>query len=323
MHTRSLHTRSLLFGAQFFGALAFFLSQALPLSAIKTKSFSSEEAAQNYLDLHFSRGCSAYQKEAWKEASQEFERIVYFFPEAAVTPDVYYLMGTSYFNMGEYDFANWAFSSYLTSSEHPVYFQQTMQYKFCIAEAFRGGHKRRPLTMRYLPKVASGKELALEIYDEIIATLPGNELGVQALLAKGDVLCELWEFRKSVETYQLAIRRFPQHECVPLCYVKIGETYLQQSEVDFQNPDLIGLAELNCKRFESEFPGDERLAIAVCGVSTIKERFAQGLCDIGRFYERKGRPRAAAIYYESAVQEFPETLVAEFCRQRLQCLDVE
>lgn len=288
------------------------------LQAAKLKKhFKTEEDADNYLTMHYNLGCKHYNAKEWRSAANEFEKVIYFFPSNDAAADAAYYLAVCYFEMKEYDFANREFSNYLKASNHPAFFEDAVYFKFCIAEHFKAGKKKRPMEMRYLPKWVSAHELALTIYDEVVAALPNHELTIQALYSKADLLYRMGEYRDCIDTYQTIIRRFPKNEIVPICYLNIAEAYYQQSRYEFQNPDILALAELNLRKFKDEFPRDDRVEIAESSFCRIKELYAKGLCDLGLFYERMEHPEAAAIYYQSSIEEFPDTHVAEFCYSRL------
>lgn len=286
----------------------------------KSKYFRSQEEADQYLTTHYNLGSNYYNQKSWRKASGEFEKVIFYFPTSDVAAEASYYLAVCYFEMGEYDFANEEFSNYLKASQHPTFFENAVKYKFCIAEYFKRGKKKRPFKMRYLPKWISAQDSALTVYDEVVAALPNHELTVQALYSKADLLKQMREYRDCIETYQFIIRRFPRHEIVPTCYLNIADTYVEQSRIEFQNPDILALAELNVRKFQEDFPRDERVAIAEQSVHRIKELYAKGLCDLGLFYERINQPDAAAIYFQSSIEEFPDTDVAQFCRSRLICL---
>ncbi len=292
-----------------------------PLHALKAKPFASEEDADAYLTMHYNLGCDYYNRESWRHAATEFEKVIYFFPCTDEAAKASYYLAVAYYEMKEYDFANEEFSNYLKASQHPAFFEDAVYFKFCIAEHFKAGKKRRPFKMSYLPKWISAHDSALTIYDEVVAALPNHDLTIEALLSKAKLLQEMEEYRDSVETYQLIIRRFPRNEVVPACYLNIAETYYLQSRYEFQNPDILALAELNVRKFKENFPRDERVELAEQRVQDIKELYAKGLCDLGLFYVRMKQPDAAAIYFQSSIEEFPDTQVAAYCRSRLETLD--
>ena len=306
----------------FLGVPLFIAVWPLSLSASRMKSVNANEKADFCLQYHFSQGCKWYQSKKWAKAAHEFERIVSLFPDDALAAQASFYLGVSYFEMEELDFANTAFSDYLKSSPDPELFEEAILYKFAIAEQLAEGYKRRYLKAKYIPKCFGGRELALSIYDEIILVVPMHSLAVRSLYAKGTLLQTLEEFRASIETYQTLIRCFPRDELTPAAYLKIAEDYNAQAQLESQNPDLIPLAELNLRKFEEEFPRDELVRYAEKLLLGMREIYAKELSEIGDFYERKGNHAAAAIYYASAIDQFPQTQVAIYCRAQLALLDM-
>lgn len=280
-----------------------------------------EEAVTMMPTEHFNRGVDAMQCGDWKEAARQFRIVVCNFPETPLAQEAAFFGGVANYNMEEFDAANEEFSTYLKTYTTPQYFEETLSYKFYIANQFRCGAKRRLFCSRHLPKWASGYDLALEIYDEIIVTVPCHELAVQALYMKAAMLWEQCSFRESVDTYHQIIRRFPRHELAPQSYLEITNVYLAQAQLEAQNTDLLELAQVAVRKFEIDFPGDERVYEAQSNVQRLKEVYACGLFETGQFYERTCRPFAAVLYYRKAMSRFPDTNVATHCFCRLQVLD--
>ena len=98
----------------------------------------------------------------------------------------------------------------------------------------------------------------------------------------------------------------------PLAYLCINRVYVEQSLSEFQNPDLLALAQINYRKFARDFPKEERLAEAEADIHAIKEIYARGLYDTGQFYERVSKPKASVIYYLNAIKQFPDTHVADY-----------
>jgi outer membrane protein assembly factor BamD (BamD/ComL family) len=269
---------------------------------------------------HFAAGSQAMEDRNWQEAALHFNIVAHCFPRTSFGQEAPYYLGMAYFNLEEYDFANEAFSNYLKVQSNPRYFQETVEYKFCIAERFSAGAKRRFFGTKQLPKWASGQDMAVDIYDEVIATVPCHEMAARALVAKGNLLWSMKDYRGAVESFHLVIRRFPKHELAPECYLLISKLYLEQCHYEFQNPDILAFAQINARKFSRDFPREERLCQVEADVMAIKELYAKGLFDIGQFYERTCKPRAAIIYYQNTIHQFPETCIAAHCRERLNCL---
>jgi outer membrane protein assembly factor BamD (BamD/ComL family) len=266
-------------------------------------------------------GAQALDSCDWNESLTQFTIVSSCFSSTPYAQEAMFYIGVSYFYLEEYDLANDAFSEYLKSQSNPRLFQEAVEYKYWIAECFKNGAKRRFFGTKKLPKWASGTSMALTIYDEVVAAVPCHDIAAQALVSKGYLLWTIREYRQSVDAFQMVIRRFPKHELAPECYLYISRVYLEQSRIEFQNPDILAFAQINLKKFQLDFPREDRLCEARENVQQIQEIYARGLYDTGRFYERTCKKRAALIYYHNAIHQFPDTCVAQLCQERILCLD--
>ncbi len=273
-------------------------------------------------EKHFEAGALAIKNDEWEEAAYQFKMVTENFPTTPYGHEGYYYLAISYYYLAEYDLANNLFSEYLQCQTSPRFFQETIQYKLAIADRLAHGAKRRLFGTKKLPKWACGKELALEIYDEVIAAVPCHEIASQALIAKGYLLWTMGDHKAAVESFQLVIKRFAKSEFAPESFLLISKVYVDQAYRECQNPDILAFAEINLGRFEKQFPREERLLVARDDLRAIKEIYANGLYQMGLFYERTCQKHAAIIYYYNAIHQFPDTAIAEMSRCRLLCLDV-
>ena len=277
----------------------------------------ADSVATMSLEEHFNAGAMAMDKNDWHEAVRHFNIVSSTAPAAPIGQEAYFWLGINYYMTQEYDFANDALNEYLKRSASPEYFQETIEYKYRIAERFRNGAKRRPFGTKQLPKWASGLDMASDIYDEVIAAAPGGDMAARALYAKAWLLWECKDFRSSIDSLQLLIKRFPKHELAPDSYVMITYVYLDQAKYEFQNPDILAFSDMVLRKFKNDFPREERIAQAEYNVLCIKELYAKGLYETGQFYERKGEPGASLIYYQNAMTQYPDTRMAMRSRGRL------
>ena len=81
--------------------------------------------------------------------------------------------------------------------------------------------------------------------------------------------------------------------------------------------NLLGLAEVNIKHFEQAFPQEKKIDEAKNCLKQMHEIYAHGLYDIGKFFERTGKPEAAMIYYSKIIDNFPLASYAELSKERL------
>lgn len=270
---------------------------------------------------HYKIAYDAFEAEDYRLAQTNFSIVALNFPNSPFGADSAFFDGVCCYQLGEYDMANEAFNTYLKASSQPKYFQDAMEYKYLIANSFACGAKRRPFGAKQLPKWLPGESLALQIYDQIIQAIPCHEYAAQSLWTKGNMLWSECAYQESIESFQQLIRRFPKHELTPQAYLAINQVFLTEAQWEFQNPDLLQLAEINLKKFRQEFPRDERVVEAEKDLLALKETYALGLWKTAQFYEWKGETSAASIYYMNAIHQFPETNIAERCQRRLNSIN--
>ncbi len=266
---------------------------------------------------HYDYGYQAYYQNKFEDALTHFMVVIYHFDDSPFYHDSVYFSGLCYYSMEEYDLANRQLDRYLSLSGKLKHFETVFEYKLEIANRFIDGKKRHLFGNEKLPKWSSGKVNAVEIYDEIIAALPGKDIAAQSLYHKAELLKSKKEYRESIESLQTVSRRFPKHSLAAESYLRISEIYLEQSRLEAQNPDLIALAQVNIQRFTKSFPSDERISHAMSNLTAMHEVYAQSLYDTGRFYERKKKPHASAIYYQDTILKYPDTNAARKSHDRL------
>lgn len=267
---------------------------------------------------HYDWGYQALYANDWDKALLNFTIVTIHFPDSPFYADSIFYSGVCHYFKADFDFANRQFDLYLTQSGKLKHFEKVFDFKYQIADFYRNGKKKHLFGLSKLPKWSSGKADALELLDEIAAALPGKEIAAKALYMKADILLKRRQYRESIECLQTLVRRFPKHSLAADSFVKVSEVYYDQSLREAQNPDLISLAKVNIIKFGKSFPGDERIQVAEKNLIAMEEVYAQSLYETGRFYERKKKPHASAIYYQDAIQKYPGTVAAQKSQQRLE-----
>lgn len=285
------------------------------------KFINSQEIATHSVQEHFGFAKEAYEQKKWEDCLRQTTIIAKNFPGSAFSHESQFYAAVSYFHLNEYDFSNEEFSEYLKFEAPSKHFEEAINYKFQIASKFQEGVKKHLFGTNMLPKWMPAEEDAIRIYDEVIAALPHHDIGAQALYGKATLLIANEDYQEGVDTLQVLIRRFPKHPLTPESYLKITQVYLVQTESDYPDPDLIDLAEINIKKFRSDFPSEPRIEAAVTILIQMKEVYAKSLYETARFYERTKKPHAALIYYSKIVTKFPETPSAKLSEKRLNVLN--
>ncbi len=253
----------------------------------------------------------------WWSAIDFGQIVLYHFPDSPFGQEIPFFIGMAYLQLGQHELANESLSEYLKKSTSPKHFEEAIDAKFAIAEFFREGGKKRLFGSHKMPAILPGKEDSLVIYDEIIASMPHHELAAKAMLGKAEIQAYYEDFRPSVETLHLLIRRFPKHELAAESYLRINQVYLSQAATQQLDPDLLDLADVNLRKFKLTFPREPRIAAAETALSEMKEIFAQNLLETGHFYKKRKQMDASIIYFSKIVAKYPDSKAAVTAREQL------
>lgn len=243
--------------------------------------------------------------------------LAYHFPTSPFVQETAYLMGFSYFQMGQLELCNQALSYYLNHSINHSHFEEAIQMKFAIAESFLHGTKKRLFGSHKMPAWLSAKEDAIEIYDEVISAMPHSVYAAKSHLGKATIQAEFEDYKPAIETLTQLIRKFPKDDNAAESYLQINRIYLEQCKNTSLDLDLLDLAALNLQKFKLAFPREPRIEEAEKILAETEELFAQNLLETGRFFERTKKPAASVLYYNKVISKYPSTKAAVSAKEKL------
>ena len=276
-----------------------------------------EPIATQSVQEHYSAIIEYYEGQEWRKLEKEAQIVIKNFPSTPFARDAAYFIGVAYFHLEDYELSNYHLTDYLTRQATPRYFEDAIRYKFQIAEKFRFGARKHLMGLKSLPKWSAAGSEAIEIYDEVISALPHDDLAAQSLYGKAGVHAKNEDYRAAIEAYQTVIRRFPKHPLAIESYIGIGGIYLMESQTEYPDPDFLDLAELNLKKFQASFPGEEKIAVAQQNYARMQEHYAGSFYETARFYERTNKWGAAKIYYMKIIKSYPDSYLAQKSQERL------
>ncbi|MCB1107171.1 MAG: outer membrane protein assembly factor BamD [Chlamydiia bacterium] len=292
------------------------------LGALNANPLDPVIRSQINVHQYYSKMIDHYQNEEWQKLAWKSQDLIADFPTSPFAKEALYYLGVAHYKLGEFEYANAAFTDCLKEELSPKLFDQVLRYKFEIARAFDEGVRVHLFGWNKMPKWLPAYEEAIEIYDEVITTLPRDDLAAQSLYRKGVLLLRMEEYTKSIEALQTLIRRFPKHPLAAEAFVGIGNVYLTECNQEFPDSNKLELAEINLRKFRYHFPSEPRIAEAEKMLLGMKEKLAKDLLEIAEFYERTKKGKAAAIYYATILKRYPETKAAKKSEKRLKVLDV-
>lgn len=233
------------------------------------------------------------------------------YPKSQFSKEIYFLMGKMYFAEQKLDLANSFFSKYLKEEGVSKNLHEVFTYKLQIAQEFEKGMKKPIFQSKLAPNWLSGREESLLICEEIIMSLPKDDLAAEALFCKSNNLLAKKKYQESIQALEKLTERFPKHALALEAYLQIGRIYLLQTTKQFPDPDHLELAKINGKKMESCFPDHPKIQELTGLFDQMESLFAERLFVVAQHYDSMNKPDSAAIYYEAIIQEYPNTSQAK------------
>lgn len=276
--------------------------------------------ADGVLQYYANINKAAKNKEWWKVISYS-RMLLNQFPQEALSSDATFFLAEAYFNVNELENANDAFSKYLSREFSPKFYEEALRYKFQIAKKYYEGAKKHLLGSTKMPKLLSGREDALKIFDEVLNGMPNSDMAIESLFYKGKIHALFQEYKDSIDAFNTLIMKYPKHELAIESFLQIGKVYLMQADPKRQDPNLIDLIKINLKKFKEAFPKEDRIKEAEEDIKRLQDTFAKGLYEIGNFYERTKHKEASILYYKKIISGFPDSNCAKLSQKRLDILE--
>ena len=258
-----------------------------------------------------------FEAKDYKRSSKEFLRLVRTYPRSELAPEAQYLSGVSFELMGR---ANPAFDSYKKLIEiYPFSnrFKDSIEREFLIAESLYGGKK-----MHFLgPIKVAALDKAIEIYQHVVDHAPYGEYGDRSQLRLGECYIRQQRYEEANRAFQRVVDEYPTSPLAEEAKFKVAFCARQLSLKASYDQSATDEAITWYDNFLSSNPDSELAPQARDALKQLHEIKAEGLAKIARFYEIKGKPASAAVYYKQITQTYPESPLAAEAISRLQELE--
>lgn len=267
------------------------------------------------LQEHYRLATLAYADQRWGSAAYHAGVIVDHASHLPMAAEMAYIRGKSYFELGRFDKSNQALSTYLQLAVRPHHLTDVMQMKYAIALYYAEGGQKPLFDLEGMPKLISGSDDAISVFDEMVAALPRDQMAISALFEKGRLLAKGGHYREAIETYEMLIRRFGKHDLAIESYIQISDCYLKHTQDCYPELHFLELARINQAKFAEDFPLEPRQALVEKNVKEMEEVFAASFLDMAELFADQGRPDSSLLYYKSIVALYPATQSAVIASQ--------
>lgn len=191
-----------------------------------------------------------------------------------------------------------AFQKFINDYRSSPRFNEALQQQYELAEEARGGRKQR--AMLILP-VKMGGEDVIKLYKQIIANAPFGKLAPLAQFSIAEIYQDLGEKDKSILAYQNVAENYPNTKQASEAQFRIGSISSVAASRSEDKSNLIATRDA-LTTYMATHPKGDRASEAEVILQQVNAAEATQSLSVGKFYQRMGKTKAAAIYYNEALK---------------------
>ncbi|MFA6133582.1 MAG: outer membrane protein assembly factor BamD [Phycisphaerae bacterium] len=236
--------------------------------------------------------------------------------DSPLREEVMLLAGEAQVNRGRFFQGYEWFEKQLSEFPDGRFSDRALDREFAVAEAFLAGKKRIAAGIFFLPAQDEG----IDILGRIAEHVPGTAMAERALLRVAEYHYAKQEYGKAADAYDRYLELFAKSKQAPDAMLKAAEaTFRSFGGLAYDVTPLIE-AEQRFREYSERFPISAKAANVPATLAQIRNLRAGKVFSEAAFYERVGRPSAAAYYYRLVIEDYPHSDYAEQANYALEKL---
>lgn len=258
----------------------------------------------------------AFDERDYSLALKAARRTVKMWPLSDYAPQAEYLAGRCYEAKGQDEKAFKEYQKLLEKYPKVENYQEILKRQYEIASRYLAGQWFK--LWGYIPFFPSMDKTA-EMFEKVIKNGPYSGVAPQARMNIGAAREKQSDYPLAVKAYETAADVYhDQRNVAADALYKAGLAYNKQAKTAEYDQSVAGQAINTFAEFISLYPNDPRVTEAQKIMDGLKTEQSRGSLQIAKFYERKGRWKAALVYYNEAADKDPNSIYAKEAKQRIE-----
>ena len=264
----------------------------------------------------------AFDKKDYELAAKAAKRVVQVWPLSDYAPQAEYLAARCYEGRKLDEKAFNEYQKLIEKYPKGTNYEEVMQRQYEIATRFLNGERFRLFT--YIPTFPS-MEKTVAMYEKVVKNGPYTDVAAKSQMNIGaarDKQMRLFSDKQlselAAKAYEVAADRYHDRPKIAAeAMYKAGLAYSYQARSAEYDQSKAGQARNTFSDFITYYPDDSRVPEAQKIMAKLKVEQALGNYQVAGFYEKRGKPRAALIYYNEVVSQAPDSPYAATSLKRI------
>ena len=271
-------------------------------------------------------GKTLFKDKNYKDATAKFAAAAGRWPDSPLEEDALFMQGESEFFADLYPKAHDTYGGLLKKYPNTRYLDTVVTREFTIGQYWEQLQDAKP-AWPVTPNVTDkGRPLfdtfgyAVQAYERVRLNDPTGPLADDSLMALGNAYFRRGRFENAAYNYDMLIKEYPNSEHQTKAHM-LGlqakmRVYQGTLYVDEPLDDAKKIADRTLTQFDKQL-GPERERVAVARAQIVEEK-ANRYFMLAKYYENRKCFGAARMYYQSVIDEYPNTEKAKEAQARLE-----
>ena len=161
---------------------------------------------------------------------------------------------------------------------------------------------------------------AISVFERIIERNPLGFIAADAQVKIADCYYQLRKFEEAEDSYLGVMENYPNSEWVPYAQFRIPYCRLTNIRIQERNYDLLAGSREGFEIYLANYPQGALVNTTNEMIVEIDIAMAERDYKTGEFYLRRHRPDAGLIYFESVINDHPNTEWADMAEEKIEML---
>jgi len=282
-----------------------------------TSGLSGEEA-HNALTL-MNKARASEENRSYFFALSRYKKVTKLYPNSIYAPEAYYHIGTIRLARHQYLKAFKAFQEVVSRYPNTARFNEVVGRQFRIACDLLDGARNHSW---FFGLGFRNREASVGMFELVVSNAPYGEYAPVALMSIAKAHQHLKNPEQSIDALDRMINTYPKSVLTPDAYLRSAQAYASMVEGPSYDQTSTKEAITYFEDFVILFPGDTNISGAEKGLADMKVVLAESKLKTGDYYLKYRRNyKAAKVFYNEAITDYPDSKVAVHARAELTKVD--
>lgn len=251
-----------------------------------------------------------------KRAQGVYREIVKRYPKTDVADKAQFDIAQYYDKRGDQHNAFEAYDAYLKNYPRGENFDVAVAAEFKIGNLYMEGKKKHVLGFLLTPSAS----LAKKVFASITANAPYSKYAPPSQFNMGLAEERLGKYADAISAYQTVLDKYPESDVADDAEYQIAYVYFFQVYRGSYDPEVKEKAIQTFEDFLVRFPNSEKAAQAKENLKKLNGTENKSILHIAQFYDKQKKYKAAVIYYNQVIRQYPGTPESKIASARVNAL---